>query len=79
MHMPQGTLKARGQPVGVGSLLARCGSQGLNLGRRVWWQACLLTEPSCQPMYVFSCLKARAVFFMYFNCIQLGERNRERA
>lgn len=36
---PQPMRKVRGQFVGIGSLLPRCGSWGFNSGHWVWWQA----------------------------------------
>lgn len=42
------SVKARGQPVSVSSLLLLCGFQELNSGHRVFQQAPLADEPSCQ-------------------------------
>lgn len=39
----------RGQFAGVGTLFPPCGTQGLNSGCQVWWQALLPAEPPRWP------------------------------
>lgn len=46
-------MKVRGQFAGVGSLLPPCGSQVLNSGHWVSWQASSPTEPSYWPINDF--------------------------